>query len=194
MARYRRNSRRRREPMNTEWQPICAKYGVQIAAGTLDTVVNGILNPPGLVNDSGWLPGIGYPQHSGVDTFDDQHILERIRGSMCHNGIIGVQPTEETLWFPFSIAAIRIPNGMAVSELNLFDNSDADDFFFRMDAVCNISRSDAIPNWHEVDSKSKRRFEVGDKFAMLYSLLRPTDSAFTLDVTFNLRFLWRLRN
>lgn len=187
MARYNRKSysRRHRRPQNTIWQSMNHSSILTIPAGAEGSVVSGVLehNQPGT--------GVG----DDFRAFDDQHVLERIRGTMCHNAG-GQESTTVTDWFSFSLGGIKVPTGMSADELNLFDNLDADDYFFRMDAVCNAGTRDAMPNWHEVDSKSKRRFEVGDKIAWLWSLIRPgmDTRSMTIDLAFNFRVLWKLRN
>jgi len=182
MANYpsRRRTSRSRPMYNYVWQPMPFTFGKVIPSGTIGSVHSDTLTT--------FTPGIGDDGH-----FQDDHVLERVRGSMAHNGIIGVVPTEETLWFPFTLAALKIPTGFSPQDLDLFDNTQGDDFVVRMDAVCNIGRTDAIPNWHALDSKAKRKFSVGDTLSWIFSLVRPTDSSFTVDIAVNARVLWKLR-
>lgn len=189
---YRPRSRR---PQNTVWQCMTWTSVVQVSSGAPGTIVSGKLaSAAGDV----WTPGLGAPfTDEDVQQFDDQVVLERIRGSMCHNGG-GANNLGQT-WFPFSLAGIKIPQGFSTpSDVNLFDNREGEDFFLRHDAVCNAGSTAATPNWHELDSKAKRRFDVGDGIAFLFSLIRPaimgSPTSFAVDLAFNLRFLWRLKN
>lgn len=184
MARQRRSYRRNRPRMNYVWQPMVENTIITVPESTAQgTVVKGVFRTV--------IPGIGF--ETEVKAFDSDHVLERIRGAMAHNAI-GQESASVTDWLPFSVAAIRVPNGMTAGALNLFDSSEGDDFAFRMDAVCNAGTQQATPNWHEVDSKAKRRFEVGDSLAFLWALVAPgTDTrAFTVEFAMNLRVLWKL--
>jgi len=84
--------------------------------------------------------------------------------------------------------------GFSAGQLNLFNSEDGDDFVVRMDVVCDVSPTgQAAPNWHPLDSKSKRRFSVGDKLQWLFSLIRPVTTEFTVDLAVNARVLWKLK-
>jgi len=184
MARYRRSYKRTRPRRNMVWQPMFHSEIITIPERTpTNTVVKGTFFTAN--------PGVG--EADTFTKFDDTHTLERIRGSMAHNAQ-GQESSTVTDWFPFTVAAIKVPSGMTIDAINLFDSTEADDFFFRMDAVCNAGTSAAIPNWHDVDSKSKRRFEVGDAIAWLWSAIAPaTDTrAATIEFSMNLRVLWKL--
>jgi len=182
--RYRRS--RPRAKRNLTWQPMTNTKILTIPAATLTgAVVSGLLLKvsPGVYNGTATVP------------FDADHVLERIRGSMAHNAQ-GQESTTLTDWFPFTVAAVKIPKGLTfpATGLNLFENSEIDDFAFRMDAVCNAGTNDAIPNWHDVDSKAKRKFEVGDALQFLWSAVNPgkDNRDKTIEFSMNLRVLWKL--
>ena len=182
MARYRRRtSRYRRQGGSFVWQPYAKTERLVIPSGnTVGHVYSGVL------------PTTIEPAFGG-EVFDADHTLERIRGSMSHNANTGVG-SSDNLWFPFSIAGLQIPNGMNVNAIDLFDASKGDNYFLRMDAVCNANNNqDAVPNWHDVDSKGKRRFNVGDKIAWLWSAIVPSTRAVNIDCAFNFRILWKLK-
>lgn len=174
--------------MNFTWQsadhseiitiPATAETGAHLA-GTLKAIT----------------PGIGLNGDDDFQQFDADHVLQRVRGSMAHNAQ-GRESSSVTDWFAFSVAAVRIPKGLTFPEtgIDLFDNSEGDDYLFRMDAVCNAGTGQAQPNWHDVDSKSKRRFEVGDTIQFLWSLVNPAQDtqAKTVEFCMNLRLLWKL--
>lgn len=184
MARYRRSYRRK--PQNVVWQPVQRIETIAVPAGAVGTVYSKAIFDT--------TPGIVENDLATIDQFDDQHVLERIRGAMSHNGDDRVTQASNQ-WFPFSVAALKIPKGFSSSDpLNLFSSADIEDLAFRMDAVCNANQTtQATPNWHEVDSKAKRKFEIGDKLAWLVSLIRPRTDTFNVFFTVNLRILWKLR-
>jgi len=183
MAQRRRYERRSRRIQNVTWQPVQFKNVLSVPAGTTGDVVTGNLGET--------RPGVG------VGTlhkpFNDDHTLERIRGCVSHNGASSRTPSPPDGWFPFTLALLKVPNGFDLpTDFNLFDSDEGDDFPLRLDVVCNVNAT-VYPNYHEVDGKAKRRFEAGDVFAWLWSLVRPIDAAFTVSVAFNGRFLWRLK-
>jgi hypothetical protein len=119
----------------------------------------------------------------------------RVVGAMAHNGGAGAATNDNT-WFPFTLSAVKVPAGMTATAINLFSGQAVSDLdqLFRMDTVCDAaSNTDAIPNWHMIDRKAKRKFEVGDKISWIVSLIRPLASAFHVDFSMNLRFLWQLK-
>jgi len=187
MAYNRRRDRRvsTRQGYNYVWQAMPFTENVTVPAGTEGSVHNGTLTT--------FRPGIGSAD-SDADAFKDDHVLERVRGSMAHNGYVQTAPLPtDVSWFAFSLAALRIPTGFAPQSIDLFDNSEGDDFAVRMDAVCNVARTDAIPNWHALDSKAKRKFSVGDTLSWIFSAVRPISSSFRIEIAVNARVLWKLR-
>ena len=180
MARHRRSYRSRPE-MNMTWQPFYLRHDENVTANAgeqVDFVLGGLT------------PGVGRSDGS-KDEFENDHVLERIRGAMTHVGRASLNPSG-SLWFPFSLAFLRIPAGFTGNAIDLFDNSKGDDFVMRHDTVCRASNSEAVPNWHNLDSKAKRRFSVGDKILVIGSLISPTNTDFTLEICFNVRMLWKL--
>jgi len=140
-------------------------------------------------------PGTGI--QADFEPFDTDHTIERIVGSMSHNGDGVTASTTQTRWFPFTIAARKLPvSSVQDGNIDLYDSKKGDDHFFRMDTVCNAQQSNpSTPNWHEVNSKSKRTFDVGDKMEWLWSIVSPfTDTNWSIDVAINLRILWKLKS
>jgi len=176
--------RMRRRVQNVTWQPVAWKQIISVpSGGTVGEIVSGNL---GEIR-----PGVGTGDLHKPFTSDI--VLERIRGAISHNGASGRTPSPPDGWFPFSIALVKVPNGFEVpSDFNLFDSDEGDDFPFRQDVVCNVNAT-VYPNYHEVDGKAKRKFEVGDVFAWLWSAVKPVTTAFTISVAFNGRLLWRLK-
>ena len=80
MARYRRSYRRPRRPMNTTWQPWYIRNTIAVpSSATEGQNFNGLL--------AQFVPGLGDsgdPQN--ITPFEDDHVLERVRGAMSHNG------------------------------------------------------------------------------------------------------------
>lgn len=189
MARSRRSYRPKRRDANYVWQSILYGGLLTVDAGAANRTVNFQLNAV--------IPGVGFD--TTVKPFMNEHTLERVVGAMAHNGQGGTASSSDTDWFPFAIGAVKVPEGLNLSSdgINLFDANEADDYLFRMDTVCNeASNQDAVPNWHEVNAKTRRKFDVGDSIQFVASahvipaLTRP----FTVDLSMNLRFLWRLKD
>jgi len=181
MAR-RKYSTRPRRVQNVTWQPVMLKETVTVPSGTVGQQHNGTF---GEIR-----PGVG--RDVQLKPFLDDHVLERIRGMVAHNGSQQVRSSGDA-WFPFSLALVRVPNGFEPpDDMDLFDADKGDDFPLRIDAVCNANQT-VYPNYHEVDGKAKRKLETGDVFAWLWSLISPVSGTFNLGVTFNGRFLWRLK-
>jgi len=190
MARRRRGYSRRYSPQASYvWQPFTQSKEIQVPSVTDGTRYSGVLQE--------LVPGTGLS--TTFERFNNDHTLQRVRGSMSHNATSRPAPTGKTTWFPFSVAAIKIPEGLTIPAegLDLFNTEEANDFIFRMDAVCNAGTTAdiATPNWHEVDSKRKSSFKIGDAIAWLWSFVAPFDlsSTFQIDVAMNTRLLWRLK-
>lgn len=188
MARSRRHYRRRPN-VNYVWQSVVFQDNVETPNSVAqDTTIDWLL--PQVT------PGVGFERGAATELrpFNNEHVLERVVGAMAHNG--SGQPGNFPGWTPVSIGAVKIPEGLQLGTggINLFDATDADDYLFRMDAVCNVSTGDAIPNWHEVNSKARRKFEVGDVIQFLASAWfeKALTRASTIEIAVNLRFLWKL--
>jgi len=186
MPRTTRRRSYRRTPQNLTWQPAYINTRLVIPAGTAGSKVSGVFTytEPGVVAKDGT-----------VDPFDDTHILERIRGAAAHDAS-GIAQGNVNAWFPLILAAAKIPKGLDVPSdgLDLFASEEIEDVAFRLDTVCNAGNSTrAIPTWGDLDSKAKRRLEVGDRLAWLWTLLRPTAATFNVDVSMNMRILWKLK-
>lgn len=181
MARYRRSYRRR--GANYVWQPVVLRDDIQVPSGAVNDTHSGTL--------AEITPGMGLGDN--FEPFNNEVVLQRIIGTMAHNGQGSTVPNANQ-WFPFTVGALMIPRGFSAQAVDLFDNSAVDNQVFRMDAVCNnSSTTDAIPNWHTVDQKSKRKFGVGETLSWLYSLISPVTVHFDVEFVANLRFLWKLK-
>lgn len=191
MPRRRYGSRRRYSPQASYvWQPFTQSKELQVTGGVTEgTSYSGLLQEQ--------IPGTG--KSTSFERFNNDHTLQRIRGAMSHNALSAPAPTGKTTWFPFSVAAIKVPEGLTISAdgLDLFDTEQANDFIYRMDAVCNAGTTSTVatPNWHEIDSKRKSSFKVGDALAWLWSFVSPftISSTFQIDVALNSRLLWKLK-
>jgi len=140
-------------------------------------------------------PGVGdgADPDQQIRPFDASHVLERIRGHICHDGATPA-PGNEGNWFPFTLAAMRIPAGVVIDDTNIpsvLNNTEGDDYFYYGSHVCGARVSSNIG---PVDSKARRRFDVGDKIAWLANIVNPFTGSInaTVDVTLNLRLLWKL--
>ena len=206
MARYRRSRRSGRRSQNYVWQSYANSKRHVWEADSDDTFP---LIRSGELFDTALHPGLGDPLRTDTEPsgyqapFQNDHTLERLRGSMSHNGEGNV--TKEPSWFPLVVACVRIPRGLSIDNEarypNLFDNSELGnmDIIYRHDVVCDSSPSNANPNWHDVDSKAKRKFEVGDIVKWLYSLRQafdpsPQNASWSLTTSVNIRFLWKLKS
>ena len=199
MARYRRSRGRSRRSANYVWQTYAnAKIHTFDAPTSNNEMHSGELFATKL------RPGLGDPldlQGSlNHERFVNDHTLERIRGSMSHNGS-GFPSTTSISWFPLTIVAVKVPVGLNIDSSeeypNFFDNSSVGnhDIIYRHDVVCDAGGA-ATPNWHDVDHKAKRKFEPGDLIDFLFTLRQPFQSTtqdWNFEIAVNLRFLWKLR-
>jgi len=181
--RHRRRSYRR--PNSYTWQSVWLQENLDgPAAGNNQSYVLGYTNPG--VGDSG--------DHThAIRPFDASHVLERIRGHICHDGATPAPGTEGS-WFPFTLAAMKIPAGVGIATddiPSILNNTEGDDYFYYGSHVCGARVSSNID---PVDSKAKRRFDVGDKIAWLANIVNPFTGSINanVDVTINLRLLWKL--
>jgi len=185
MPRTTRRRYHRRTPQNLTWQPAYVSTRLVIPAGTAGAKVNGVFayTEPGTV-----------AKDQSVDAFDDTHVMERIRGAVAHDGS-GAASTNASDWFPMILAGVKIPKGLDIPSdgLDLFASEEIEDVAFRLDTVCEAGNTPAVPTWTPLDSKAKRRFEVGDRLAWIWSLIRPKAATFNIDVCMNMRILWKLK-
>jgi len=185
-----RRYRPRRQSANYVWQNMTFGQVLDIPQSGSAQTVNFLLAEK--------TPGVGFDLGGkSITPFTSDHTLERVVGAMAHNGEGGQTSTTTTDWFAFVLAAVKIPSGLSMGTegIDLFDSSEADDFLFRMDAVCNETNAQAMPNWHEVNAKARRKFDVGDAIQFLASVHMNTAAsrAVKVDLSVNLRFLWRLK-
>ena len=184
MARYRRSYRPRRRSANYTWQAEWNNTRISLE-GAADAVISGV--------HFHTQPGLGPGGAAQVpEPFTDSHVLERIRGAMTHNADTSLSPSGNA-WFPFTVAAVKVPKGMSATAIDLFNNADGEDFLYCHNVVCRADYADSTPNWHEVDSKAKRVFEVGDQIAWIYSAIKPVSGTVNIDFCVNLRLLWKLK-
>jgi len=183
--RHRRSYRRRRTNNTYTWQSfyLQKKLDGPSSQGNSSFVIGYTI--PGV--------GDGGTVSPAIRAFDAPHVLERIRGHICHDGATPA-PGNEASWFPFSIAAMRIPAGVIIDTddiPSIMNNTEGDDYFFYGSHVCGARVSNNID---QIDSKAKRRFDVGDKIAWLGNIINPFVSGFNADVdlSLNVRLLWKL--
>ena len=152
MPRYRRHYRRSRKPHNLVWQPV------QLI-GNFDMVANGVANTTaGTLTPGRTTKASGRAYSSSP--FGEDCVLERIRGTIHHEGSGSVSETERVI--PVTFAAVKIPAGLgADNDIDLFSTSDGDDFPLYLSHVCDIGQgTSSTLNEHQVDSKSKRKFTL----------------------------------
>ena len=136
---------------------------------------------------------------SETETFNHQVVMERIRGSVTHEGSgLGTGSGGKIIALNWGIFIVPAEIGTRVQTdadmPNLFINEEGDDFPLFDSTLCDASTSDLIPSIHMVDSKAKRRLDVGSRLVMCATIDNMTADA-TIDVAFgfNLRILWKLR-
>lgn len=180
MRHYRRSSRPKRRQHNTVWQP--------------QTYAEEIANLPSKTGQNRFLftltPGVS--TGNIVDPFDDQHVLERIRGTFFHDvkGSTGYGGA-----VLLNLAAFKVPAAVSKSISNadmpnLFESGAGEDFPLFYNCVCGTLITD---NVSLIEGKSKRRFDPGDVLVFCISYYN-SDTATTLDMSIglNLRILWKL--
>jgi len=182
----RRRSRRSYRRNNAyTWQSVAFQADLTgPSAGDNKSYILGYVTPG--IGDGAALP-------TSIRPFDAPHVLERMRGHICHDGATPAQGTEGN-WFPFTIAAMKIPNGVIIDDSDIpsvVNNTDGDDYFYYGSHICGARVSS---NVDPVDSKAKRRFDVGDKIAWIANIINPFTGNINanVDVTVNLRLLWKL--
>ena len=190
MARYRRNYRysRPRVKRNTIWQP----YETRIKTGALAD------NSTGFFDLGTIVPGVQSDADSAVQPFDNEVIMERVRGHCGHRGEStgATQPSKPSLICPV-IVGVKLPAHLNKS-LSLEDlgdpyyNLDGEDFPIYMSHVCDVDH-DPQPEIDPVDIKAKRKFDVGDVLRLYGRYFNGTGQTTSLELALNLRFLWKLR-
>lgn len=180
---YKRRGRRR-ERHNTTWQPWAAYQAYSDVDATPKSKLFGLLEPS--IETTKPDGSVDY------DYFDNQHMLERIRGICVHQG---PSSGNDELVF-VNIAAAKVPRLIATKLAdadmpNLFHSGDGEDFPFFMSCSCGQIGPDR--NWNEVDVKSKRKFDPGDALIFSVTYYSPTAPVTRpLHISLNLRLLWRL--
>jgi len=188
-----RRRRTTRDKPNYVWQSYVYRLIISVPQDANKEVFGGRI-------DRQFVPGVGDQYNDDVlfQPFSNDHVLERVVGSLSHNAK-GVAVNNGG-WEPLTLAFIRVPEGLTLDSsdlLNLFDNADVDDFVFRIDSVCNPTGSlaNAMPNWHQVNQKTRKSFHIGDKIVPYWCVFSGDfNDAHTIDVAWNLRFLWRLKS
>ena len=184
--RYYRRRSHRRTPQNLVWQPVQLRGDWDL---TSDNVANTVL---GTVTPGRTQHGNGQAYNSNA--FNEDCILERIRGTIHHEGSGLSSATSNVI--PVAFAAVKIPSGLgADNDIDLFSTTDGDDFPFYVSHVCDVSDgSTSTLNEHAVDSKAKRKFHVGDVLKFFGSAVCKafTNGSPKIEFCINLRILWRL--
>lgn len=142
-------------------------------------------------------PGMTSGTSGDTEHFDQDVILERIRGTIVHNGTGGV--TNDNL-FPFWSALLIAPANLldkaSGDELpDLRYNEDGDNYPFFDSSVCDVGSSSAnVPTAHVIDSKAKRRINVGDALKFFFGAMAPSFSGSAkIQLALNVRLLFRLK-
>lgn len=184
---YRRRYRARRRPRAYTWQNWRVSPTSSITLPNNKAYVNMI---------SVLKPGVG--DLNSITPFDAPHLLQRIRGS-CYHDITGTSGTPEA--YAFNMAALRIPSEFASlmeaetsqdSIVDITNNLDGDDYCLYHSSFCGDDVSDV--NAHVIDSKSKRKFDVGDVLGLILNVYNhATSGTVRLDFGINFRVLWELK-
>ena len=185
MRHYRRR-RYRRKSQNLIWQPVQLKGNWGMKSNTVSNTVLGTVTPGRTTKATG--------QAYNSTPFDEDAILERIRGTIHHEGSGALSGSHNII--PVTFAAVKIPAGLGGdNDIDLFATSDGDDFPLYVSHVCDVGTGTSTTlNEHNVDSKAKRKFHVGDVLKFFASALMDTFSGTGPKIEFciNLRILWRL--
>jgi len=186
MRNTRRRSHYRRKPQNVVWQRAADAFTIDVPPGTPEGWLTGFYS-------NNITPGIGlHDDH--IDEFDDQHVLERVRGHVLHNA----HGESIDLSLPISFAMLKVPIEFTVnSNANTMDTQKGDDYFLFQNGLCGLGDARPTTNVDLIDNKAKRRFDPGDVIKILWSLFLPRAVAVNQDIKveigFNLSFLWKLR-
>ena len=185
MARRRPSYRRRRPAANYVWQPFYTLVSkTNIGTGVSNFLLKDIV--PGVPDD---ISG------NTTDAFDFDVSLERIRGTCIHiaSGATGIG----NRILPVNIAAMVVPMAFKGSDdvSDLYTAKQGDDYPLFMSHFCDASSANAVEIKEEVDSKAKRKLPVGDILRFLASVNVPTafGSGVDIDISLNLRLLWKLK-
>jgi len=175
--------------MNTTWQPYQKTLNLtDIPAGN-NTYLFGTMTP-----------GVG--AQGSIDPFDDDHVLERIRGRCAHALDFGSVTNEDRYW-PVVMAGLKVPaefvDGLSIGRsttLDVWNTEKGEDYFFWCSGLCNpqdTTNGDNLAN-EMIDNKAKRRFNSGDAIAWLLGVANPTNiTTIDINVAMNFRLLWKLR-
>ena len=146
---------------------------------------------PGLMDFTGG-------SESTKERFDQTVIIERCLGSLVHDA--GASSSSRKKIIPLVIAGCVYPQfvneKLTGDDLpNPFFNEDQDDYFMFYSHHCQIASGDLIPSEHIIDSKAKRKVEVGDVIRWLGAVFAPTGfpANIGLEITLNVRLLWKLK-
>jgi len=181
MAR-RRNYRRsysRRTPNAYTWQSYVKHWEPDsVAADTNKSYIVDYITP-----------GVGDGSIHNETPFDAPHVLERTRGVMYH----GVTTANQADVFALTVAMAQIPAGVIIDTSDIpsvLDNREGDDYFFYETHVCG---DEPESNVDKIDSKAKRKFDVGAKIAILANINNYGNSVTAdAEIVINLRLLWKL--
>ena len=187
MARnYRRRNYSRRRRENTVWQPYIQTWDQQnIPSKSFQHKLIDVV-----------YPGIAKTGRTEDDYFEDQHVLERIRGTCLHNVDSGGGQTGQLV--AVNMALFKVPAQLTESLSDadmpdLFKSGDGEDYPLFMSMICGVGADEPTSNLDVVDNKSKRKLDVGDAFALCLSYYNAsTSTSLDLRIMLNLRFLWKL--
>ena len=188
MGRRRRRYRVPRRNRNLSWQ---STYGwKEITFPTSVGVHNFYLEEfhPGVTPEGGGNP----------ENFENEHVLERVRGSLVHD-IIGAESPSNDDVVQFVMAAFILPvefgGTLADADMpNLFSNGDGDDYPLYEMGYCRPYGA-GVAIQHPVDSKAKRRLHVGSRVVTCCSTIvnkAINTGSPKIQLAWNLRWLWKL--
>lgn len=179
----RRLRRYRRRPQNTVWQPW--RYHAELTLPANTNVNNKFLGAiyPGVVESD-----------TSVDSFDDAHILERIRGAVLHNANGGVGDSVVLLNTGIFVVPKVLADKLTDTDMpNLFHSDDGEDYPLYQSHICGTQGGAPSSNIDQIDNKAKRRLSPGDILAVTISWQRVDGSGTVkIQLALNFRILWKL--
>jgi len=161
-----------RKRHNFIWQPRA--FSFQLPSGSSYASVTVGNMEPGVTNET---------DRGGFRQFEYDVMLERIRGTISAYSTTGVG-------YSFNVAGYALPveaSYSASAQPNLYNNGEGDDFPF----FYSLMVQDPQQNPFLVDTKARRRFEVGSSF-VFFATVGDVSLSNDVTVNMNLRFLWRV--
>jgi len=185
--RYRRNSRSRRQKQNVTWQRMRVDENISTLAQSTVTVQKA----------AEFAPGVG--ASGGYRAFDDQVVLQRIRGTW--SWIADPATTDDDHVLQVVMFAFKVPAEVAQDigddDLpNPWDTNEGEDYFFyETGSRAGVSANPFYFPTLQIDNRSKRRFDVGDRVVLCWAAHASggASSVSNVGMSCNLSLLWRKR-